>query len=177
MYLKKWAGTLALAAAVFTGAFACRTADVLVAEQATVTPTRTPRPTRTPIPTATDTPVPTDTPTPEPTATSTRRPTVRPTPRPPTEVPAPVVVAPTTSPFEFHVNPPFPCEHSGLTYLKGTVYLDKNDPTNVYVGAIVALGPPDGSTIYDRQKTKTSVSMRSSCPNRATAPWGIMGSG
>jgi hypothetical protein len=78
---------------------------------------------------------------------------VRPTAKPPTPIPQPVAAAPTTSPFEFHVNPPIPCTHSGLTYLKGTVYLDKNDPTNIYVGAIVALGPPDGSTIYDRQKT------------------------
>lgn len=55
--------------------------------------------------------------------------------------------------MEFHVNPPFPCTHAGNTYLKGTVYLSKTDATQVYVGAIVALGPPDGSIIYDQQKT------------------------
>ncbi len=46
-----------------------------------------------------------------------------------------------------------PCQHSGMTFLKGTVYLDKNDPNSRYIGAIVALGPPDGSTIYDVVKT------------------------
>ncbi len=40
-----------------------------------------------------------------------------------------------------------------MTYLKGTVYLDKNDPNSRYVGAIVALGPPDGSTIYAMVKS------------------------
>lgn len=120
----------------------------------TPTLTRTPRPTITPIPTATDTPTPTNTATPLATATATRRPpTPRPpTPRPPTAGPQPTA-APPVSTYEFHVNPPLPCAHSGRTFLKGTVYLNKNDPNSKYVGAIVALGPPNGSTIYDVVKT------------------------
>jgi hypothetical protein len=50
--------------------------------------------------------------------------------------------------MEFRAFVPKPCEHSGGVYIKGTVYLDKNDPNNRYVGAIVALGSPDGSTIW-----------------------------
>ena len=149
MFLK-WGTRIALATLLFMAVLACRTADVFIA-QATRTPTRTPRPTYTPLPPPTDTPTPTETATPKPTATATRRP---PTPRPPTRVPQPTAPpAPTVSPFEFHANPPLPCSHSGLTFLKGTVYLDKNDPNSRYVGAIVALGPPDGSTIYDIVQT------------------------
>ena len=147
MYLK-WGTRFVIVAMIFVAVLACRTADVFIA-QATLTPTRTPRPTYTPLPPPTDTPAPTDTPTPEPTATATRRPTARPpTPRPPTPVPQPTAPpAPTASPFEFHVNAPT-CSHAGNTYIKGTVYLDKNDPNSRYAGAIVALGPPNGSTIY-----------------------------
>ena len=135
---------LALAALFWAAALACQSADLFVA-QATAVPTRTPRPTFTPIPSATNTLVPTKTATPAPTATATRKPTVRPTARPPTPIPQPA--APTASPYEFHVNI-LPCTHSGHTFLKGTAYLDKNDPNSKYVGAIVALGPPDASTIY-----------------------------
>jgi hypothetical protein len=39
------------------------------------------------------------------------------------------------------------------TFLKGTVYNNKNDPGNRYAGAIVALGPPDGSTVYEVVKS------------------------
>lgn len=135
-------------------ALACRTADVIVAE-ATLTPTRTPRPTRTPVPTDTATAVPTDTPTEAPTDTPTRKPVVV-RPRTPTPKPAPQPVntpGPTVSNMEFHANAPFPCTHAGNTYIKGTVYLDKNDPNSRYSGAIVALGPPDGSTVYATYKT------------------------
>ena len=129
-------------------ALACQPVALFVA-QATVLPTRTPRPTFTPIPPATDTPVPTKTATAAPTDTPTKKPTLRPTLRPPTATPKPAgPPPPTTSPYEFHANPPLPCAHSGHTFIKGTVYLDKNDPNSKYVGAIVALGPPDGSTIY-----------------------------
>ena len=149
MFLK-WGTRIALATLLFVAVLACRTADVFIA-QATLTPTRTPRPTYTPLPPPTDTPTPTETATPKPTATATRRP---PTPRPTTRVPQPTAPPPpTVSPYEFHANPPLPCSHSGLTFLKGTVYLDKNDPNSRYVGAIVALGPPDGSTIYDKVLT------------------------
>ena len=131
MYLTKGITPL-LAVMLFVTLLACRSVDTLVA-QATVIPTRTPRPSFTPIPKATDTPIPTETPTPAPTATSTKRPA---TPRPPTPKPQPTAVPqPTVSPYEFHANPPFPCTHSGLTFLKGTVYLNKNDPNSKYVGA------------------------------------------
>lgn len=131
---------------------ACETANLLIA-QATVTPTRTPRPTFTLMPTITNTPPPSPTlaPTlPPPTVPPTQRPA---TARPPTARPATAVPKPTNppaltvSPYEFHVSP-VKCEHSGKTFIKGTVYLDKNDPNQRYVGAIVALGSPDGGTIY-----------------------------
>ncbi|CAG0947196.1 hypothetical protein ANRL1_03796 [Anaerolineae bacterium] len=146
---------LVLATLFFVAGLACRTADVFIAE-ATVAPTRTLRPTNTALPTPTYSPVPTDTATPAPTIapvqkTPTRRPatpkSVIPSPRPTTAPQS------TVSPYEFHANPPIPCAHSGLTYLKGSVYNDKNDPNNKYIGAIVALGPPDGSKIYDVVKT------------------------
>lgn len=115
----------------------------------TPTLTRTPRPTITPIPTATDTPTPTNTATPLATATATRRPpTPRPpTPRPPTAGPPQPTSPPAQSSFEFHVNPPS-CSHAGQTYIKGTVYLNKNDPSQRYAGAVVNLGPPNASTVY-----------------------------
>ncbi len=115
----------------------------------TPTNTRTPRPTITVIPSPTDTLIPTDTPTPPATATATRRPATPrpPTPRPPTAGPQPTA-PPAPSTYEFHANPPLPCAHSGRAFLKGTVYLSKNDPNSKYVGAIVALGPPNASTMY-----------------------------
>jgi len=138
---------LALAAMLFVAVLACQ-ANTFIA-QATLTPTRTPRPTFTPIPTATDTPTPTQTLTPTPTKKPTARPTAKPTATQPPAAPPP----PTVSPYEFHANPPLPCVHAGNTYLKGTVYLNK-DGSSRYVGAIVALGPPDGSRLYvDPEKT------------------------
>ncbi len=156
MYLKKWGPRLALAF-IFVGALACRTSDVFIA-QATVTPTRTPRPTFTPLPPPTNTaaPLPTVPPPPPtvavvPTKPPTPRPTARPaTPRPPTQPPAPPPAQPTAVPvstFEFHVNPPS-CVHAGNAYIKGTVYNDKNDPGNVYAGALVALGDSNGASIW-----------------------------
>jgi hypothetical protein len=151
MQLKKEKWFL-IAAILLAATLACQSADLFVA-QATVTATRTPRPTFTPIPSATNTFVPTQTATRAPTTTATSRPTLRPTAKPPTPKPQAVVPPPpTVSPFEFHVNPPT-CAHAGQTYIKGTVYLDKNDPNQRYVGAIVALGPPDASTIYARVQT------------------------
>ncbi|HEX7587942.1 MAG TPA: hypothetical protein VF478_06465 [Anaerolineae bacterium] len=141
---------LVFAAMLGLAALACQPAALFVA-QATLVPTRTPRPTFTPIPSATNTLVPTQTATPAPTATATKKPTLRPTTRPPTAIPqAAAPPPPTVSPYEFHANPPLPCTHSGQTYLKGTVYLDKNDANSRYAGAIVALGPSDGSAIWDK---------------------------
>jgi hypothetical protein len=152
MYVNKRGTVLVISTLLLLITLACRTADVFVA-QATLTPTRTPRPTYTPIPTPTDTPVPTNTPTPRPTATATRRPVVV---RPPTAKPAapaapqpaaPAAPQPAVSNMEFHVNPPF-CSHSGMTYIKGTVYNDKSNPDDRYAQAIVVMGAPDGNTIY-----------------------------
>ncbi len=147
----KWGVRLSIAALLLMGTLACDASDLFLA-MATATPTRTPRPTFTLIPTSTNTPLPTITatraPTTTPTKTATLRPTLRPTPKPATATPKPAgPPPPTVSTMEFHVSPPT-CTHSGLTYLKGTVYLDKNDPSQRYYRAIVALGPPDGSTIY-----------------------------
>lgn len=146
---EKWVRRSGIAVLVFMGLLACRTTDLLVAQVVpTETPTRTPRPTLTPLIIPTDTPVPTLTFTPMPTATATRRP---PTPRPPTPKPPPTLppapAQPTVSTMEFHVNPPS-CVHAGLTFIKGTVYLNKNDSNSKYVGAIVALGPSDGSLVW-----------------------------
>ena len=142
----------ALVAVLFLATLACRTSDIFIAQaNQTPTPTRTLRPSITPIPSATNTAIPTPTVAPSFTPTATRRP---PTARPPTPRPQPTAVPqPTVSTMEFHVNPPSPCQHSGISFLKGTVYLDKNDPNSKYVGAIVALGPTNGSTIYDVVKT------------------------
>lgn len=155
MYLNKWGPRLVLALVV-VGALACRVADTFVA-QATATPTRTPRPTFTPLPPPTNTAAPLPTVPPPtvaivPTKAPTPRPTARPpTARPPTQPPAaPPPAQPTAVPvsaFEFHVNPAS-CVHSGNAYIKGTVYNDKNDPGNVYVGALVALGDSNGSSIW-----------------------------
>jgi hypothetical protein len=147
MQLKKGM-SFGIAAMLCMAVLACQPANLFVA-QATLPPTRTPRPTFTPIPPATNTFVPTQTASPAPTATATKRPTLRPTAKPPTPIPQPAVPPPpTVSAYEFHANPPLQCTHSGHTFLKGTVYLDKNNPNSKYVGAIVALGPPNGSTIY-----------------------------
>lgn len=146
MDLNKRGTRLAFAIMLFAGALGCHITDTFLA-QATVTPTRTPRPTLTPIPSATATQVPTMTATPAPTSTSTRRPA---TARPPTAKPPPTaapVNQPTVSTMEYHVNPPT-CAHSGDTTIQGTVYLSKSDPSQRYYRAIVALGAPDGSTIY-----------------------------
>ena len=148
----QWEKRIALAVMLLVAGLGCHMTDTLLA-QATVTPTRTLRPTTTPTRKPTDTPIPTMTATAVPTLEPTRKP---PTPRPPTAKPPPTAprpVQPTVSPYEFHANPPLPCTHSGMTFLKGTVYTNRNDPNSKYVGAIVALGPADGSTIYDVVKT------------------------
>ena len=155
MYLNKWGMRLALAALIFLGALACRTADVFVA-QATVTPTRTPRPTFTPLPKVTDTPVPTippppttAPPTPVPSRTPTRRP---PTARPPTAVPPPVV-QPTAPPapvsrMAYGVNAAY-CSHSGSSYIKGKVYDGTNPDSGGVAGIKVAIGGADGSGAWE----------------------------
>jgi len=146
MLLKHWGSTLLLGVTLFAGVLACRISDTLVAQvQPTPTRTRTVRPTFTPLPPPTNTPVP-----PPPTVApspTTRPPTARPQPtatrRPPTLPPAPPPPpqppAPTVSPYEWSANPPR-CEHSGITYLKGAVYSDKNDPGSKTPGMRIAIG-------------------------------------
>ncbi|MBI3537745.1 MAG: hypothetical protein HY070_09340 [Chloroflexi bacterium] len=126
----------AIALALFTLTLACRTSDVMIAQFApTATATRA-RPTLTP--TLTQTPEPTAT------ITRTRAPTARPTARPPTAPPAPPPVV-STFPYIYHAQ--FQkCEHAGDTYIKGTVYRDRNDPNSIVIGAIVVFsGSPDGA--------------------------------
>ncbi|MBI5033284.1 MAG: hypothetical protein HZB51_22420 [Chloroflexi bacterium] len=152
MYVNKLGVSLAFVLLVI-GTLACDVTTVVdqFIAQATATATKTPRPTFTPLATITNTPAPTNTATRvPPTEAPTKAPTARPpTARPATAAPKPTAVklAPTVSAYEFHANPPT-CTHSGKTFIKGTVYLDKNDPSQRYVGAIVALGSPDGSIIY-----------------------------
>ena len=158
MHVNKWSISLVLAL-LLLGTLACdaTTAVSQLIAEATATATHTPRPTFTPLPTITNTPAPTDTATPvPPTFTPTKAPpTARPTARPATAAPKPPTAppAPTISAYEFHANAPLPCQHSGMAFLKGTVYLNRSDPNSRYQGAIVALGPPDGSTIYDIVQT------------------------
>ena len=148
MQIKHWAARLALGAVLFAGALACRTADVFIA-QATLIPTRTPRPTFTPIPSPTATAVPTATVRPSPTATRkpTPRPTPRPTARPPTPIPPPP--AATVFPYTFHAY--FDkCEHSGIAYIKGSVFADKNDLSSQMSGVKLRLSiSPDGASVGD----------------------------
>jgi len=150
MQFRHWGIRLALGFVFCVSALGCHLTDTFVA-QATITPTRTRtvKPTFTPIP-PTSTPVP-----PSPTAlpSPTLKPTVRPTPRPPTKPPPtkppapPPPSGPTASPYEWHVNPPG-CEHSGLTYIKGAIYSNKNDPGSRTSGVRVALGAADGANQY-----------------------------
>ncbi len=129
---------LALGAVFIALSLACRTSDILIAQiQPTPTATRV-RPTATPVP-------PTLTPTPEPTATRTRTPTTRPTARP-TAIPQPTAAPqPTAFPYIYHAQYQG-CSHAGDTFIKGSVYADRNDPNSKIVGAIMVLsGAPDGA--------------------------------
>ncbi len=140
MQLKHWGARLALGALLFAGVLACRTADVFVA-QATTVPTRTPRATFTPLPLATDTPQPTapSSPTPKPTLRPTARPATRP---PPTAVPKPVA-QPTSPPApQFRYKSANKgCEHSGQTFIQGTIYSGSSPVNGV---TVVMSGAPDG---------------------------------
>ena len=153
MQLRNLVARLALGAIMLSGILACQITDQFLAQNVpTPTRTRTPRPTFTPapLPTQTFTPVPTAPPVPTnppaPPPTPTRRPATA-VPRTPTPVPVVIkpttVPGPTTSPYEWHVNPPG-CEHSGQTHIKAKVYGDKNDPNSGIEGIKVALGGAGG---------------------------------
>jgi hypothetical protein len=152
MQLKHWGARLTLAALFFAGALACRTSDVFVAQtKPTATATRTVRPTFTPIPPS-PTPIP-PTPIPQPTATvrPTLRPTARPTARPQATAvpPAPPPAQPTAFPYMYHAH--FDkCQHAGDTYIKGSIFADKNDLSTKTFGVKVRLSTsPDGGSIVD----------------------------
>ncbi len=133
-----WGRRLVLVVAFFALTLACRTSDILIAEYL---PTTTPTPTRTRVPTATPTQTPTFTPTLTPTRTSTVRPTARPTATRTVPPPQPVVVA---FPYMYHALYQG-CSHAGDTYIKGSVYRDRNDPNSKIFGAILVFsGSPDG---------------------------------
>lgn len=138
--LRHLGARLALGAVLLAAALACRTADVFVAQAPKPTSTRTPRPTFTPIPPATDTPEPTPTFLPTP----TRRPTPRPTPRPtarPTVPPPPPPPAATTPPYRYQ-SANKGCEHSGQTFIQGTIYHGQDHVNGV---TVVMSGAPDGA--------------------------------
>ena len=148
MQLRHWGARLALGALLFAGALACRTADVFIA-QATTVPTKTPRPTFTPLPPPTDTPEPTATPPPKPTAT--RRPA---TPRPrPTNTPVPPPPPPPqpTVPQYRYKSANKGCEHSGQTFIQGTIYHGTDHVNGV---TVVMSGSPDGP-IADQRDSGT----------------------
>ncbi|MBI5029208.1 MAG: hypothetical protein HZB51_01675 [Chloroflexi bacterium] len=153
MQFRNLAARFALGLVLLSGALACRITDEFIASSApTPTRTRTPRPTFTPIPlpTETFTPVPTVPPPPTSAPVPTRTPTRRPAtavPRPPTAVPVVVqptaVPGPTSSPYQWHANPPG-CEHAGGVFVKARVYGDKNNPDSGMEGVKVVLGGKDG---------------------------------
>ncbi len=148
MQFKHWQARLALGLIFIAGALACRTTDVFLA-QATMVPTRTPRPTFTPLPPPTDTPEPTATNPPTSTPVPTRRPTLRPTPRPPTAVPPPPTVAQPTTPSLRYTSANKGCEHSGQTFIQGTIYDKSGNHVNGVTIALSGAGP-DGEIATTR---------------------------
>jgi hypothetical protein len=153
MQLKIWVSRIALGAIMVGGLIACQITDQLIAQTVpTPTRTRTPRPTFTPIPLPTQTtaPLPTiplSTLAPSPTVKPTTRPLPTATKKPATAIPAtqpPIVAGPTTSPYQWHVNPPG-CEHAGGVFVKARVYSDKNDPNSGAPDMLVVLGDATGN--------------------------------
>ncbi|MBI3537744.1 MAG: hypothetical protein HY070_09335, partial [Chloroflexi bacterium] len=133
---------LALGIAIGMTLLACRTSDVLTT--ANQTPTRV-------AARATFTPLPSPTPTIVPTATRTRAPTARPTTRPPTAIPATALPAATAPPFKYKaVN--VKCEHSGQSFIQGTVY-EGSSPVN---GKLVVMSFALDGPIADKQETGQS---------------------
>ncbi len=129
----------ALLAALISLTLACRTSDLVIAQLQ-------PTPTRTRV-LPTFTPTPTQTLTPPPTATNTRPPTARPTARPTAIPPPPAQAAPTAFPYVYHAVLQ-KCEHAGDTFVKGSVYADRNNPNSKIVGALIVLSSgPDGERV------------------------------
>ncbi len=143
MAWKLWGKRLALGAMFVFTLLACRTSDVLLAQNQP-TPTRVVRPTFTPAP-------PTATTAPTATRTRTRAPTARPTARPATAIPQPTAAPPPVSSFPWTYHALFQkCEHSGNAYIKGAIYADKNDPDSKTPGLKVRLSwSPDAAPIVD----------------------------
>lgn len=148
MQFNRWAAWLSLALLLFVGGLACETTDrvLSVAQANTATPTRTPtrRPTFTVVPTSTNTPIPpTNTPLPTATRTATRRPPTA-TPKPPTPRPQATTPPQPTTPRYQYSAAGSGCEHSGSSWIKGSVYADKNDPNSGMPGVKVVFGGSAG---------------------------------
>lgn len=152
MQLKHWGVRLVLGAVMFAGVLGCQITDRLVAQlQPTPTSTRTPRPTFTPVPSPTFTLIPPSPTVPPPTATRTA--TARPAPtrtptRPPVVIPTPVP-QPTTPQFRY-MSANKGCEHSGQTFIQGTIYDKAGNRIN---GVKIAMsgGGPDGEVAATRE--------------------------
>ena len=154
MQVKHWGFRLMLGLVLFAGVLSCRLSDTLLAQaQPTTTPTRTPRPTFTPPPPPSPTIIP-PTVAKTVTRTPTRAPTRAPTAKPvvvPTSPPAPA--QPTTPPYHFK-SANKGCEHSGQTFIQGTVY-DVPPSTSPLNGVTVVMsGSPDGA-IADQKQSGT----------------------
>jgi hypothetical protein len=151
MQFKHWGARLALGALLFAGALACRTTDVFLA-QATLVPTRTPRPTFTPLPPPTDTPEPTATVPPSPTPAPTKRPAT-PKPRPTnTPIPPPPQATQPPKPQYRYKSANKGCEHSGQTFIQGTIYDTGGNHVN---GVTVVMSGSSGGSIADQRDSGT----------------------
>jgi len=141
MQVKHWGVRLMLGAVLFAGVLACNISDTLIAQtKPTTIPTRTPRPTFTPLPPPSPTIAPT-------VAVATKPPTARPaTARPPTAKPVvvptspPAPAAPTKPPYRYK-SANKGCEHSGQTFIQGTVYSGQSPIGGV---KICMAGDPNG---------------------------------
>lgn len=160
MHLNRRAAWLTFALVLFLGGLACESSDrvlsVAQAKTATPTRTRTPRPTFTAVPSSTATLVlPSNTPLPPPTRTATRRPPTA-VPKPPTPKPPPAatpVPQPTTPKYQYAAAN-WRCEHSGSSWLKGSVYADKNDPNSGMPGIPVVYGGAGGDIYQGPELTQ-----------------------
>ncbi|MCL4394711.1 MAG: hypothetical protein M1482_07895 [Chloroflexi bacterium] len=150
MRLKHWVSRVALGLVLVAGALACRTTNVFLAE-ATKVPTRTPRPTFTPMPTETFTPVPTNTPLPTATKVPTRRPTARPRPTN-TPVPPPTAIPQPTTPQYRYKSANKGCDHSGQTFIQGTIYDTSGNHVN---GVTVVMSGSSDGAIADKRESGT----------------------
>lgn len=129
---------------LLSGVLACRVTDTLIAQvQPTPTRTATRRPTFTPVPPPTETKPP-PSPTIAPSATP-RPPTARPLPsRTPTRPPAPPPPTAVPKPqFKYRLANQG-CEHSGQTFIQGTIYDQSGGVINGVTVVMSGAGPDGG---------------------------------